>query len=62
MPWNKLAKSKYEKVGRGNLYQDMGDLTEEDLQNIINMIEESSFQVVINHWKNLLIEMEFIKY
>ena len=49
MPYNKLAKTKYEKVGMGNLYQDMGDLAEENIQKITNLIEKSSFQVVINH-------------
>jgi hypothetical protein len=49
MPYNKLAKLKNEKVGMGNLYQDRGDLTEEEIQEIKNLIEESSFQVVINH-------------
>jgi len=49
MPYNKLAKTKYEKVGMGNTYRDMGELTEEDLQNITNLFEQHSFHVVINH-------------
>lgn len=49
LPYNKLAKTKYEKVGMGNLYQDMGELIEENIQEIIELIEKSSLQVVINH-------------
>jgi pyruvate formate lyase activating enzyme len=49
MPYNKLAKTKYEKIGKGHLYQDMGDLTEEKLQEIACVFESKSFQVVINH-------------
>jgi len=49
MPYNKLAKTKYEKVGMGNLYRDMGELTEEDLKKITDLFEQHSFQVVINH-------------
>ena len=49
MPYNKLAKTKYEKVGMGHLYRDMGELLEEDLQNITRLFQQHSFQVVINH-------------
>ncbi|MFX1356473.1 MAG: glycyl-radical enzyme activating protein [Promethearchaeota archaeon] len=49
MPYNKLAKTKYEKVGMGNLYRDMGDLTEKDLQEITIEFEKYSFHVIVNH-------------
>ncbi|NVM36181.1 MAG: glycyl-radical enzyme activating protein [Candidatus Lokiarchaeota archaeon] len=49
MPYNKLAKTKYEKMGIGNLYRDMGEFSEEDLQNITNLFKQHSFHVVINH-------------
>ncbi len=49
MPYNKLAKTKYEKVGMGDLYKDMGDLTEDDIKEITNIFERHSFQVIINH-------------
>lgn len=48
MPYNKLAKTKYDKVGMGSLYRDLGDLTEEMLQSIIKIFEENSFEVVCN--------------
>lgn len=49
MPYNKLAKTKYEKVGMGDLYRDMGDLTENILQKLTITFEKYSFHVVINH-------------
>lgn len=49
MPYNKLIKTKYEKVGMGHLYRDMGDLSEEDLQNIKKLFKDYGFRVVINH-------------
>ncbi|MFX1570184.1 MAG: glycyl-radical enzyme activating protein [Promethearchaeota archaeon] len=49
MPYNKLAKTKYEKVGMGNLYRDMDELSEEDLQNITRIFQQYSYHVVINH-------------
>ncbi len=49
MPYNKLAKTKYEKVGMGYLYKDMGELTEENLQKITKRFEQHSISVVINH-------------
>jgi pyruvate formate lyase activating enzyme len=49
MPYNKLAKTKYQKVGMGSSYQDMGDLTPAQLDAIVACIEEASFPVVCNH-------------
>jgi len=49
MPYNKLAKTKYEKVGMGELYKDMGELTDENLQIIVDLFENHSYKVLINH-------------
>jgi len=48
MPYNKMAKTKYEKVGKGHLYQDMGELPDEKINAIMKEIEDHSFQVVCN--------------
>ena len=48
MPYNKMAKTKYEKVGKGDLYMDMGDLTEGMLENITKEFNEKDFEVVCN--------------
>ena len=49
MPYNKLARTKYEKIGRAELYRDMGDLTEEMIKQIIETLEQQTFKVIINH-------------
>lgn len=49
MPYNKLTKTKYEKVGMGDLYKDMGDLADEDLNKITKLFEQHSYDVIINH-------------
>jgi len=46
MPYNKMAKTKYEKVGKGAIYRDMGDLTDDDIETIVNEIECHSFEAV----------------
>ncbi len=48
MPYNKMAKTKYEKVGKGHLYKDMGDLTEEILEIITKKFNSYNFKVVCN--------------
>lgn len=48
MPYNKMAKTKYEKVGKAHLYQDMGELPEEKINAIMKKIEDNSFQVLCN--------------
>ena len=48
MPYNKMAKTKYEKVGKSHLYQDMGELPDEKIDAIMKKIEDNSFQVVCN--------------
>ena len=49
MPYNKLTKTKYEKVGMGDLYKDMGDLNDENLNEITKLFEQQSYDVIINH-------------
>ena len=49
MPYNKLTKTKYEKVGMGDLFKDMGELTDENLDIITNLFEEHSYEVIVNH-------------
>jgi pyruvate formate lyase activating enzyme len=46
MPYNKMAKTKYEKMGKGAIYKDMGDLTDEDIETIKKEIEYRSFEAV----------------
>ncbi len=49
MPYNKMAKTKYEKIGKGESYKDMGDLTEKMLESIMERIESHGYEVVVNH-------------
>ena len=49
MPYNKLAKTKYEKIGKGDHYRDMGDLTNEKIDKIVELIGSQSFKVIIQH-------------
>jgi pyruvate formate lyase activating enzyme len=49
MPYNKLAKTKYEKIGKGDQYQDLGNLTEEKMDRIIKLIEFQSFKAIVQH-------------
>lgn len=48
MPYNKLAKTKYEKMGMGHLYKDMGELSEKELEEISENFVNQGFKVVIN--------------
>ncbi|MHA1386632.1 MAG: glycyl-radical enzyme activating protein [Candidatus Helarchaeota archaeon] len=47
MPYNKLAKTKYQKIGWGEKFRDMGELTEEKIKEIMNKIEKA-FSVICN--------------
>jgi pyruvate formate lyase activating enzyme len=49
MPYNKLTKTKYEKVGKGDLYKDLGELTDDNLNLITELFEEHSYEVIVNH-------------
>jgi len=48
MPYNKMAKTKWEKIGKASLYRDMGTLTEEALAEIIRSFEDEGFPIVCN--------------
>jgi pyruvate formate lyase activating enzyme len=49
MPYNRMAKSKYEKVGRGGRYRDMGELSAEMIDEFIALLHDYGFEAVINH-------------
>lgn len=48
MPYNRMAKTKWEKIGRGPSYKDMGDQPDEALEKIIARFEGASFETVCN--------------
>ncbi len=48
MPYNRLARTKWEKIGRGASYTDMGDQPDETIEQIIARFEQSSFQTTCN--------------
>jgi pyruvate formate lyase activating enzyme len=48
MPYNKMAKTKYEKIGRSQDYIDFGDLKEKKIGIIIEEIEKESYEVICN--------------
>lgn len=49
MPYNPLAKSKYEKLGRGREYQNMGELTDDTIDELTSVAKDFGFEAVINH-------------
>ncbi len=49
MPYNRLAKSKYEKLGVIERYRDMGELPEDLLEDLTAVLGGLGFQSVINH-------------
>ena len=49
MPYNRMAKSKYEKLGRGGEYLDMGELSGTMLDDFVSIFNDFGFEVVINH-------------
>jgi len=49
MPYNKLTKTKYEKMGMESLHKDFGDLTDSDIYEITKLFEQHSYEVFINH-------------
>lgn len=49
MPYNRMAKSKYEKLGRGSEYRDMGELSDAMLDDYVAIFGDFGFEVVINH-------------
>jgi pyruvate formate lyase activating enzyme len=49
MPYNRLAKSKYEKLGRGGDYRDMGELPRDVIDDLIGRLADRGFDAVTNH-------------
>lgn len=49
MPYNKLTKTKYEKIGMEDKHEDFGDLTNDQIDNIKSLFEKHSYEVIINH-------------
>ncbi len=49
MPYNRLARSKYEKLGRGGDYRDMGELPTDVIDDLIGRIADHGFIAVTNH-------------
>lgn len=48
MPYNPMARSKWEKIGRGDEYENPGELSEEAIEEITECFEKASFKVVCN--------------
>jgi len=48
MPYNRMAKTKWEKIGRASSYSDMGELTEDTLDDMMSRIDAASFEAVCN--------------
>ncbi|MDP8225581.1 MAG: glycyl-radical enzyme activating protein [Candidatus Lernaella stagnicola] len=48
MPYNRLARTKWEKVGRGGDYRDFGELAESDRQRAVRHLEAAGFSVEVN--------------
>jgi glycyl-radical enzyme activating protein len=49
MPYNRLSRSKYGKIGEGERYRDMGVLGDEVLERCVRAIEARGFTAVCNH-------------
>lgn len=49
MPYNRMAKSKYEKLERGEDYRDMGELTRDMLYDYVNLLGDHGFESVVHH-------------
>lgn len=49
MPYNRLARTKYEKIGWGHRYRHLGEQTEEDLERIAAAFRREGFEGVVNH-------------
>ena len=48
MPYNNMAKSKYEKIGRGLEYRDLGELTDAMKTEITIIVKEHGYEPVVN--------------
>jgi pyruvate formate lyase activating enzyme len=48
MPYNRMARTKWEKIGRGSSYRDLGVQEPEDVQRVISRFERASFEIICN--------------
>ena len=48
MPYNRMAKTKWEKIGKGALYKDMGVLSDQTIETIASKLKAASFETVCN--------------
>ncbi|TXT66204.1 MAG: Benzylsuccinate synthase activating enzyme [Promethearchaeota archaeon] len=48
MPYNRMAKTKYEKIGKKDEYHDMGELREDKIEKIVEQLKSQSFDVIVN--------------
>jgi pyruvate formate lyase activating enzyme len=49
MPYNSMARTKWEKIGRSSEYADMGQLHEDDIERISRQLQDAGFSVTVNH-------------
>ena len=49
MPYNRLSRSKYGKIGEAERYRDMGVLEDGVLERCVQAIEAHGFSAVCNH-------------
>ncbi len=48
MPYNHMAKTKWEKIGRGSEYLNFGELPEYEIEKITGIYENAGFAVILN--------------
>jgi pyruvate formate lyase activating enzyme len=48
MPYNRMARTKWEKIGRGASYKDMGVLSDTAIEKVVSHFEQASFEAVCN--------------
>jgi pyruvate-formate lyase-activating enzyme len=48
MPYNGMAKTKWEKIGRGGEYINYGSISEADIERAVMAFESSGYRVYVN--------------
>jgi pyruvate formate lyase activating enzyme len=48
MPYNRMAKTKWEKIGRSSSYRDMGPQADEDIEAVVAAFDRAAFETVCN--------------
>ncbi|HOY63130.1 MAG TPA: hypothetical protein PK745_08080, partial [bacterium] len=48
MPYNSMAATKWQKIGRGGEYRNFGALEEDTIAKIVNQLREAGFKTFIN--------------